>query len=313
LASLAYLTWFGSLIAVFVVCAIHVLRARGAAGIVIRAVGTALGFVVPLLCFHILTIVQQGIPFFGGLSAHMASARGEYAEGWRVGWEYLWHAEHGLLLVWAVGAALVVGLGMRRGGLRHARGLVWVGAALAISLVLTVESTLLHRAAILGRFVRPLVPFLCLAAAYGARVLDREVVGSRLALTLAGLAVATQAAFNFAVPLAQRFPFEVDRELAARYAGAGLTRELSISGPSVPEMEEANWPSKYVLLNTATYLYPIQGRKAPMVRGRVLYREPHPLQFLPYQYEQYGARGRAILRSTDISMRLIDVEDAEHD
>jgi hypothetical protein len=37
-----------------------------------------------------------------------------------------------------------------------------------------------------------------------------------------------------------------------------------------------------------------------------VYEAPHPLTFLPYQYEGYTPEQRRVLRSTDISMRLID-------
>jgi hypothetical protein len=42
----------------------------------------------------------------------------------------------------------------------------------------------------------------------------------------------------------------------------------------------------------------------------VLARAPHPLQFLPYQYEGYTPDERDKLRSTDISMRLVAIDGA---
>jgi hypothetical protein len=35
---------------------------------------------------------------------------------------------------------------------------------------------------------------------------------------------------------------------------------------------------------------------------------PHPLQFLPYQYEGYDPSQREVLRSSDIRMRLLLVD-----
>jgi hypothetical protein len=40
-------------------------------------------------------------------------------------------------------------------------------------------------------------------------------------------------------------------------------------------------------------------------RYRVVREAPHPLQFLPYQYEGYTPAQRSALRATDIRMRLI--------
>ena len=36
-------------------------------------------------------------------------------------------------------------------------------------------------------------------------------------------------------------------------------------------------------------------------------RFPHPLQFLPYQYEGFEPMERQVLRGNDIAMRLIDI------
>jgi hypothetical protein len=67
-------------------------------------------------------------------------------------------------------------------------------------------------------------------------------------------------------------------------------------------------PARFVVLNTH-YLWPAEGsREAP--QGVTLLREDHPLQFLPYQYESFSSRERRLLRTTDISMRLIDTQPA---
>jgi hypothetical protein len=42
--------------------------------------------------------------------------------------------------------------------------------------------------------------------------------------------------------------------------------------------------------------------------GKVLFSVTHPLQFLPYLYEGFSPMERLILRSTDISIRLIDTQ-----
>jgi hypothetical protein len=45
----------------------------------------------------------------------------------------------------------------------------------------------------------------------------------------------------------------------------------------------------------------------PPTEGVVLLARPHPLQFLPYQYEGYTPAERAALRAIDIRMRLVEV------
>ena len=64
--------------------------------------------------------------------------------------------------------------------------------------------------------------------------------------------------------------------------------------------------ARYVLLN-AQYLFPARERK-PTPEGNVVYRTRHPLEFLPYQYEGYVAAERALLRETDIAIRLVDTK-----
>jgi hypothetical protein len=44
--------------------------------------------------------------------------------------------------------------------------------------------------------------------------------------------------------------------------------------------------------------------------GRVLMRAPHPFEYKPFQYEGYKPYERVWFRETDISMRLIDTQDA---
>jgi len=94
---------------------------------------------------------------------------------------------------------------------------------------------------------------------------------------------------------------DVQKEIVRRY-GADVSFALSVEGPTG---WKSGGPARYVLLNTATFLYPVRAG-VPAPAGRVLTRYEHPLQFLPYQYEVYGAATRAIVQSTDISMRLID-------
>jgi hypothetical protein len=61
--------------------------------------------------------------------------------------------------------------------------------------------------------------------------------------------------------------------------------------------------SRTVLLYTE-HLYPPRRLEVPA--GMVeIFAAPHPLQFLPYQYEGYTPQERQFLRSTDIRMRVL--------
>jgi hypothetical protein len=91
-----------------------------------------------------------------------------------------------------------------------------------------------------------------------------------------------------------------------------VTQDMTVEGPetiredSEEDDSEIDVPSRYVLLN-ARHLRPIQGVKSPPA-GKVLFSVIHPLQFLPYLYEGFSPMERLILRSTDISIRLIDTQ-----
>lgn len=162
-----------------------------------------------------------------------------------------------------------------------------------------------------GRHARQMVPFLCLTTACGLTYFaDNWWLKSRVWL-VGTFAIVLQAVFNFTQPLTQQFPNDVVHRVMATYGH--VAQDTTIVGPettSEDSEEEGNIeiaiPSRYVLLN-ALHLLHVPGVKAPPY-GKVLFSVTHPLQFLPYQYEGFSLMERLILRSTDISMRLIDTQ-----
>lgn len=229
-----------------------------------------------------------------------AATQADFSEGWSLPWEYLWHAEHLLLMALAAGAAAVLWLAARRDGAARSRGLLFLGAAAGMYAVMVVGSIGFERIGTFGRLSRSLVPFLCLATACaGARLLAVARAATWAALLC--VALAAQAAFNFATPLRQRFPREVAREQEQRFGELGRDASVHVdqSAEEKPLTEE-----RYVLLN-ARYLYPVYGPK-PAPEGRVLFRTSHPQEYLPYQYEGLVPRERALLRTNDVAIRLID-------
>ena len=117
-----------------------------------------------------------------------------------------------------------------------------------------------------------------------------------------------QAGINVTARLLQRFPRDVWAEVVSTYGPVDLG--TTIMGRVEGAMPEPR-TSRYVLLNVQR-VAPIEGIGAPPA-GRVLLRIAHPLQFLPYQYDSGGPDTRSILRSADISMRLIDTQPLERD
>jgi hypothetical protein len=229
---------------------------------------------------------------------------GAYEEGWRLPWEYLWHAEHALLLVWVLGATGVLILTLREGAGLHRRGLVALGLALGTYASLVLASTVLHRFVVYGRLARQLAPFLCLAAAHAAWCVGARWP-SRLGAVASGLALAANTALSFAPVFAQRFPVEVRREVA-RERGP-FDEEFTLEGSivliqgTVPELHRG---SRWVLVN-ARPLFAIRGiREDPS--GRVVFETPHPLAWPPAIFEGYSPEERAILRRAPPMIRLLD-------
>lgn len=296
LAGAAFLTYNGYWLIAATVMGLHSLR--GSSTWPERA---RRGFLAGI-GFALLPAALTGLSLARGQEAYVlrllrfsreAATQADFSEGWSLPWAYLWHSEHALLLVLGGGA-----LAALKAKDVRARATPWLGAAMAMYATMVVFSNGFERIGTFGRISRSLVPFLCLAAAAaGARLLER----ARPIAWAVCLALAAQAAWNFATPFRLRFPRDVARELEQRYGELGRDTTVVVD----PSPEERPLPdARYVLLN-ARYLYPVSAPK-PAPTGREVYRTPHPLQYLPYQYEGYVPRERALLRSNDIAIRLVD-------
>lgn len=300
--SLAYLVYYGYLSTVLVVLGLYVLRPWRWR----TACAVGVGFVTPPLLLHAFTLwwaLPDGNPFLVGLWRLMHEAnQGDYAEGWRVPWAVLWHLEHGFLLVWLAGTLGAIALWwIGKAGTRHGLWLIALGLLYG---QMALESSVLRIAVVEGRFSRQLVPFFCLLTAATLAVLVRDYLRVPRAVAVAAfLACLTQAAANFITPLRMHFPSDVHVDLVRRYDTARFA--LSVTGPKGWENRGPQGPTRYVLLNTVTWLYPVTGETPPL-RGRVVEWYAHPLQFVPYQYEVFGPESRVILQTADIRMRVID-------
>ena len=102
-------------------------------------------------------------------------------------------------------------------------------------------------------------------------------------------------------PLVQRFPRDVISEIESKYGPVDFG--ASIEGPP---LAREHVKSRWLLLN-AQHLYHARAPRSVPPAGTEVMRFPHPLQFLPYQYEGLRPTEREVLRGSDISMRLIDI------
>ncbi len=300
--NVAYLVYYGYLSTVLVVLVLYVFqpwRWR-------TTIAVALGFLTPMLALHAFTLwwaIPGGNPFLIGLYRLMQGAdQGGFEEGWRVPWIVLWHVEHGILLAWIAGAIAAAVLVWRGGAAR--RHVLWLVALAFLYGQMAIESSVVRVAVVEGRFARQLVPFFCLVTAAAIATWAGRLRVPRAVWALALVACVAQAGQNFATAFRLWFPTDVQDDVVRRY-GDQISFAVSVEGPGG---WEERGPTRYVLLNTIAFLYPAKA-SAPVPAGRVLERYDHPLQFVPYQYEVFDPEGRAVLQSTDISMRVVDTGD----
>jgi hypothetical protein len=304
-ASAAFITYNGYWLLVAVVLCLHVLDARrtplGSAAM--RAMHAALGFLIVPGAILLVELATGAPMLFAGMRRLAGTVTDGYApEGFSLPWVYLWHAEHTLLLAW-LGSAVFVILGRAEWNPRRRQtAALWVFAAVFIYLALGGTSAVLHLFVVMGRQARQAVPFLCLAtAAVALELLERRRWPSWI-VAVAVVAFVAQTAWNFRQPLQQRFPRDVIAEITTKYGPIDF--ENTIDGPPLThEHVESRW----VLLN-AQHLYNPRAPRPPLPPSVIeVMRFRHPQQFLPYQYEGLRPTERQVLRSSDISMRLIDV------
>jgi len=210
-------------------------------------------------------------------------AQGSLQEGWSLPFEYLWHAEHLLLVLWLASALWAV----TQFNARSAVGTGALGAVL-IYVMLVVFSVGLPKFVVYGRLVRQIVPFLCLvtAAAINSLWQSPTPIFRFAAVAIVGAAL-VQAAVNFRQPLLQSFP--ADFVARNRPTNDVATKYQQLMWVNIrhlyPRPEPVTLPPHHVTLAEAR----------------------HPLEFLPYQYEGYTPEDRAALRAADIHMRLVGV------
>ena len=157
---------------------------------------------------------------------------------------------------------------------------------LMIAPVLFVWVSVFNLFVVYGRLARQLVPFFCLlTASVLVRAWDARPAAQRSGLAVVASAfLAVQSLVNVTQPLRQQFPREFVRKVDALAADAGASELTTVY---------------------AHHIYPVPEPFTMAPGARVLALAPHPLQYLPYQYEGFSRAQRQQLRSTDIRMRAV--------
>jgi hypothetical protein len=281
-AACAFLTYNGYWTLTAASLVVHVAESADVSQATRRALFSWLGLAGTIALPLGISAVLGGRLFENFVDFSRTIKQGTYDEGWRLPWEYLWHAEHLVFGIWVISALWAV---LRLPAVLRS-GIVRVGLIGLIFIygMLVLFSVGLEVFVVYGRLVRQLVPFFCLlSAAALTRLRGSASLAYRAVANVAILAAAVQVLANFAQPLRQSFPAELNREAAA-IRDLGQTRVLTIN---------------------ARHFYPSPPPVTLPSRFRVIREARHPLEFLPYQYEGYNPRQREILRNTDITMRII--------
>lgn len=244
-----------------------------------RAVSGGLALILPIAMLLLFDHFRQGSFLRDYFAFAGAVNQGSFSEGAALPWKYFWHGEHFLLGLFLVALLFgVYSLIDKRGG--GAAGL-GSGAVVFIYGGLTLFSVGLEKFVVYGRTSRQLLPFLCILSGL---LLERLWSSSRrgriVAGSILGLA-ALQAVINFAPLFSLIYPDKFFKQA---------------------DQVQAGQPGEYEVLN-AYCLYP--GPDEPLPNQEVVLRQPHPLQYLPYQYEGYTIEQRQKLRSADLSMLLL--------
>lgn len=313
-AGFAFLVYHAYWTLLLVVCVVHVLRGgRSLIAMGKRAASAGVGALLLPALLTMLTAALGWRSYVANLVEFSRTPRslrqGDFSEGWSLPWEYLWHAEHGLLLVWALGAVVVVALSWRQPWTERARGWLWLGIATAVYLILFVGADVLEQFPVYGRSVRPMVPFLCLTSACAASWLARQRWLQPMSGAACVVAIMVQGGQNFWTPLTQQWPADIARDTVTRYSDLAFafTMDRPYTNRTLVVPAPLEHAARYVLVNPINYWFPVVEAR-PVPAGRVLFRTRHPMEFLPYHYEGWKPEERSMMRSTDISMRLLDTQ-----
>ena len=297
LASAGFLVYNGYWPLAGCVLVLHVLAPPFAWAVAVRrAAAAATGLLLPVILMVGISS-WAGADFLGALVEHSGSLIGGHiGEAWTIAGLYLWSSEPVLLIVQLVGLVLLVGSISRSDS--RARAGLWLGALVFLYGQQVVGAHVLHQWPVFGRLVRMLIPFLCLAAAWGWCRLPERVSPARVALALV-------AAGGLLVPLRETFPGEWLPGFKRQYTGQ-LRVMNNNAGPIGEHIEPEllNPDARYVFVNYRI-LKPIEGL-VPVPAGKILWQRRNPSQF-PYNfYNGYWPHERVWLRAADFSMRLID-------
>jgi len=308
-AGLATLTYNGYWILSFVIWLLHILHSdEYYKHRLKKAIFCAFAGISPLIILQCISFTV-GENFLNGtidwIHATKGNQYGDFGLGWAVFFNYLWEAESGILIVFAIGMILSAWIWFNNFSLKSLDHRTFGPfAVLLIFLLLILLSDVFQTSVLYGRSIKQIVPFLCMSCALPISQLKNFLPKTKIKLTIVLLSVTSiaQAAYNQTACLHIIFPHSFNTEVEARYGS--VSKNSNLKGPNIDVFEHTEPSSEYILINAQNLILPIYGQKV-IPKGEILLSAPHPYQYKPYQFIHFNYRERTILDNTDLSMKLL--------
>jgi len=264
-----------------------------------KAILTTVGFVVPLIILFIVTI-GTGINILSEYRLFATTiTQGSYAEGWSLPLEYFWHTEHLVILILAGLSFLAIINGFKY---KKKYAGLWVAGILFIYLCLLVPSVFLHYFVVYGRLARQMLPFLILLAANGLAQLEHLTIPGYKVTRLIMATIFIQAAWNFNTSYNLSYPREFVAEAQAKFPAFEFSsKRLAFGAPLICQN------NGYIIENAKYFVNPAE--TIPQVDGHLILTAPHPVNFLPYQYDGDPPATRQIFRTQRLRMNFYKVNE----
>ena len=263
-----------------------------------RSTFLGLGFLAPLVLLLLLCFLI-GKDFLSDYGIYLQKiTQGSFSEGWSLPFEYFWHAEHGFILI--VGIFTIFALFHLK---EKENKILYIGfgGTLFVYLGLVIPSNFTHTFVVYARTARQLMPFLVLTTAYGLSFLQFWKPAGRLLTNIVIAVLFVQAAWNYRLEYKLFYPQEFIQELQKQYP------DFEISSKMMRFYAPLVCRNNSVLAINYHYIY-TWPQSLPTVQGDILMRAPHPINFLPYQYDGYPPAERQAIRAEEIEMFFYKID-----
>ena len=263
--------------------------------IIRRSFYLGLGILTPLTIL-LMVCILVGKDIFGDYGVYLQKiTQGNFNNAWKLPFQYFWQTEHGLVLLigFLTIYALIIMVKQRNKIL-----LVGFGGILFIYLCLVIPSDVTHTFVVYARTARQLLPFLVLTSAYGLYNLQILKPGGRWLANIVVAIMLLQAAWNYQLAYRIIFPREFIKEFQIQYPAFRISEKMMrFYAPLICQ-------DQGILATNLHYIYNAP-QPIPSLQGDILMRAPHPVSYLPYQYDGYTFEQRNTFRNENIEMVFI--------